>query len=44
MPGVSGPEGVPPLDSLRGPDIDLSDLGTVDQSAALIDEAGLTIG
>lgn len=44
VPGVPGPEGVPPLDSLRGPDIDLSDLGTVDQSAALIDEAGLTIG
>lgn len=44
VPGIEGPEGVPPLDSLGGPDIDLSDLGTVDQSAQLIDEAGLTVG
>ena len=44
VPGIAGPEGVPPLESLHGPDIDLSDLGTVDQSAALIDEAGLTVG
>lgn len=44
VPGIAGPEGVPPLDSLRGPDIDLSDLGTVEESAALIDEAGLTVG
>lgn len=44
VPGVPGPEGVPPLESLRGPDIDLSDLGTVAESAALIDEAGLTVG
>lgn len=44
VPGVPGPEGVPPLESLRGPDIDLSDLGTVQESAALIDKAGLTVG
>lgn len=44
VPGVPGPEGVPPLDSLNGPEIDLSDLGTVDESAALVDEAGITVG
>ncbi|WP_265520732.1 extracellular solute-binding protein [Oerskovia flava] len=44
VPGIDGPEGVPPLDSLNGPEIDLSDLGTVVESAALVDEAGLTVG
>lgn len=44
VPGITGPEGVPPLDSLGGPDIDLSDLGTVDVSAGLIDAAGITVG
>lgn len=43
VPGIGDPEGVPPLDSLGGPDIDLSDLGTVDESARLIDEAGITV-
>lgn len=41
--GVDGPEGVPPLSSLKVPDVDLSQLGTVEESAALIDEAGLTV-
>lgn len=44
VPGVAGPEGVPALDSLQGPAIDLSDLGTVDESAALVDAAGITLG
>lgn len=44
VPGIDDPDGVPPLDSLQGPGIDLSDLGTVEESAALIDEAGLTVG
>lgn len=44
VPGLAGPEGVPPLESLSGPEIDLSDLGTVDESAALVDEAGITVG
>lgn len=44
VPGMPQPEGVPPFDSLRGPDIDLSDLGTIEESAALVDEAGLTVG
>ena len=42
--GMDGPEGVPPLDTLEGPDIDLSELGRVDETAALVDAAGLTVG
>lgn len=42
--GIAGPEGVPPLDSLQTPDVDLAELGTVEESAALVDEAGLTVG
>lgn len=41
--GIPGPEGVPPLDTLSAPDVDLAKLGTVEESAALIDEAGLTV-
>ncbi|GAA2230898.1 iron ABC transporter substrate-binding protein [Promicromonospora sukumoe] len=41
---VTGPEGVPPLDSLSGPAVDLSDLGTVDETAAMLDDAGITVG
>ncbi|MFC3850389.1 iron ABC transporter substrate-binding protein [Corynebacterium hansenii] len=41
--GIKGPEGVPALDSLKVPDVDLSKLGTVEETAALIDEAGLTV-
>ncbi|NLA54881.1 MAG: iron ABC transporter substrate-binding protein [Corynebacterium humireducens] len=41
--GVAGPEGVPPLESLSAPDVDLAKLGTVEESAALVDEAGLTV-
>lgn len=44
VPGIIGPEGVPPLESLGGPDIDLSDLGTVDVTAGLVDAAGITVG
>ncbi|NLG20848.1 MAG: iron ABC transporter substrate-binding protein [Actinomycetales bacterium] len=44
VPGITGPEGVPPLESLGGPDIDLSDLGTVDVSAGLVDAAGIAVG
>lgn len=40
--GVEGPEGVPRLDSLNVPDVDLSQLGTVEETAALLDEAGLS--
>ncbi len=41
--GIAGPEGVPPLESLSAPDVDLAKLGSVEESAALIDEAGLTV-
>ena len=41
--GVAGPEGVPPLKDLKTPDVDLSELGTVEETAAMVDEAGLTV-
>lgn len=44
LPGVDAPEGVPPLESLKGPKLDLSDLGTVAETTKLIEEAGLTVG
>lgn len=44
VPGVAGPQGVPELASLQGPGIDLSDLDSVEQSAKLIDEAGISVG
>lgn len=44
VPGVAGPQGVPELASLQGPKIDLSDLDSVEQSAKLIDEAGISVG
>jgi iron(III) transport system substrate-binding protein len=34
--------GLPPLESLQGPDIDLSELDTLEQTLALLDEVGLT--
>ncbi len=40
--GIMGPEGTPPLSELKNPDIDLSELGMVDETAAMVDEAGLT--
>jgi iron(III) transport system substrate-binding protein len=40
--GVATAEGVPPLGSLDPPDIDLADLDTLEQTLAMIEEAGLT--
>ena len=40
--GVAAPEGVPALDPKANPDFDLSELSSVDETAALIDEVGLT--
>lgn len=40
--GVAAVDDLPPLDSLQAPDIDLSDLDTLDQTLALIQDAGLT--
>ena len=39
--GVAPPAGLPPLSSIRSPDIDLSELATLDQTLALIREVGL---
>jgi iron(III) transport system substrate-binding protein len=39
--GVPGPQGVPTLDELDGPDIDLSDLASLEQTVAMLTEVGL---
>lgn len=39
--GLPSPEGVPALDELGGPDIDLSELSSLDETIALITAAGL---
>lgn len=39
--GLPGPEGLPGLDELGQPDIDLSDLSTLDRTVEIITEAGL---
>ena len=41
--GIKAPEGLPALDDSSNPDFDLSELSSVDETAALIDEAGLTV-
>jgi len=40
--GTPTPTELPPLASLRGPDIDLSDLRSLDETLALLDEVGLS--
>jgi iron(III) transport system substrate-binding protein len=42
IPGVAAPQGLPPLDRLQSPDIDLSDLDTLEATLAMIEQAGLT--
>ncbi|MCO1654580.1 iron ABC transporter substrate-binding protein [Pseudonocardia humida] len=39
--GVPGPAGVPTLEQLDGPDLDLSDLASLEQTVALLTEVGL---
>jgi len=39
--GVEAPEGLPSLDDLKGPEIDLAGLADLETSVRLIDEAGL---
>jgi iron(III) transport system substrate-binding protein len=40
--GVSPADGLPALDQLQGPKIDLSDLDTLEQTLTMIEEVGLT--
>ncbi len=40
--GMTAPEGVPAMDPSSNPDFDLSKLSSVDETAAMIDEVGLT--
>ena len=39
--GVPGPQGVPSLDQRGGPDIDLSDLASLEQTVAMLTDVGL---
>lgn len=39
--GVPDPEGIPPLEDLEGPQIDLTDLESLDETQALLTELGL---
>ncbi|WP_374999656.1 iron ABC transporter substrate-binding protein [Aeromicrobium sp. CTD01-1L150] len=40
--GVDAPEGLPTLEELQGPDIDLSDLADLETSVTMIEESGLS--
>lgn len=42
VPGIAAPEGLPPLEDLRTPDLDLSDLDSLEQTVDLIAAVGLT--
>lgn len=42
VPGVPTAEGLPPIDSLDAPAIDLSDLDSLEETLRMIEEAGLT--
>lgn len=39
--GVADPEGIPPLEDLEGPQLDLTDLDSLEATQALLTEAGL---
>lgn len=41
IPGAAGPEGAPALADLAGPDLDLSELATLEQTVALLQKVGL---
>jgi iron(III) transport system substrate-binding protein len=41
VPGVKDPENVPPLAELGGPDLDLTDLDSLEQTQQLLTEVGL---
>ena len=42
LEGIDAPEGLPALESLRNPDLDLSDLDSLQETVDLIAAAGLT--
>lgn len=42
IPGVTVDPGLPPLSGIQGPDIDLSQLSSLDRTLRLLDEVGLT--
>jgi iron(III) transport system substrate-binding protein len=39
--GIDDPEGIPPLDELEGPDLDLTDLDSLEETQALLTDLGL---
>lgn len=41
IPGAAGPEGAPVFTDLRGPDLDLADLASLDQTVALLQKVQL---
>lgn len=41
VPGATGPQGAPAFTDLQGPDLDLSDLATLDQTVALLQKVQL---
>ena len=41
IPGVAPAEGLPPLDSLRGPDVPLADLKSLPETLTMLENAGL---
>lgn len=42
VPGIAAPEGLPALEELQGPEIDLSDLADLETTVTMIDESGLS--